>query len=81
MQVLGLIFHRMGRPRSFPSNRLMAADCVPVHCSLQPGMLRVEEPADSYPAAGFFSSEDGTTYAARGVRGNLVNVRHATHPS
>lgn len=72
VQVLGEVVKRMACARDFPS-RLMTVTCEPLHASLQPGVVRIEEPNAPFPRSGFY--KDGTYYAAKGCGDNLVNVR------
>jgi hypothetical protein len=72
LQVLGEVAKRMACARDFPS-RLMTVTCEPLHASLQPGVVRIEEPNAPFPRSGFY--KDGIYYEAKGCGDNLVNVR------
>jgi hypothetical protein len=60
----------MTNARDYPS-RLMTAHCEPLHASLQPGVVRVEEPVAAFPRSGY--CKDATYYAVNRCEGNLVN--------
>lgn len=72
MQGLGELFQRMNSIRKYPP-RLLTANKKPLHPSLQYGVAKDVVPATCFPSAGF--CHEGIYYEARGVEGNLVNVR------